>query len=144
MATYVSGLKIYGFTNGFTLVVAPPFLPPLGTFPIAVSYSWRALWQFQPHHTFPQTLLLLVVPLHSNSPVGGSGSMVSVSCARTALAPSAHPPFHLFCLLIHGSLWSSLSRTWKDEHAAKQSFSFLKIMSQGLSLGFLVIYSTFG
>lgn len=62
MARYVPGLEIYGFTNGFTLVPAPPFIPPHGTFPIAVSYSWRQFfWEFQPHQTLPQALLLLAV-----------------------------------------------------------------------------------
>lgn len=84
MARYVPGLKIYGFTNSFTLVPAPPFIPPHGTCLFAVSYSWRALWQFQPHQTLPQPLLLLAVPTttqqHSNSPreALAAGSQCSV------------------------------------------------------------------
>lgn len=91
MARYVPGLEIYGFTNGFTLVPAPPFIPALGTFPIAVSYSWRALWQFQPHQTLPQALLLLAVTLHS--PAGGTGSrgLVCQDTPSTPGSPSLSP-----------------------------------------------------
>lgn len=114
------------------LIPASPSIPPLGTFPIAVSYGWRAFWQFQPH----KTLLLLAVTLHSSSPVGGTGSTVSVCCARTALPPLAHPAFHLFLLQIHASLWSWVSRSWKDEHAKYKAFFYFLILSQGLGLGF--------
>lgn len=74
-------------------------------------------------------------------PTGGTGSRESVLCARTPLPPLALPALHFFCLQIHVSHWSLVSRSCRHEHAAKQSFSLLLVVPQGLGLGVLVTFS---
>lgn len=111
------------------LELASPSIPPLGTFPIAVSYSWRAFWQFQPH----QTLLLLAVTLHSSSPWEYWQHSFSVLCQdspSTPGSPSLSP-------LLPADPCSPLVLGVKEleRWTCKKQFFFL-IISQGLGLGF--------
>ena len=148
MVRYVPGLKIYGFPipcQQLYPCACSTIHSSLRHLPHLLQLESPAATPASPNPPLDPAAFALPVKLYNSSPAAG---MARLRCAvpRAALPPLAHPAFPLFCYLrIHVSLWLLASRSWKDEHAAKQSLTFLFLITKhGLVLFFLVIYSTFG
>lgn len=124
-----SALKIYGFP------ICCQLLHP------CVHSTIHSSPQHPPSCCLLQLESLLATPALPNSPLDpasfvlpvklhGNSSTVCTAqlwCAmsRAALPPLVHPTFPQFRYMrIHVSLWLLDSRSWKEEHAVKQSLSF--------------------